>query len=81
MLMRSKDIMYDILSFVDFIACLVLAFLKIDMMKAFYSSIQTLCHPLFTHFDLRFIFLSYPSFGIKIESKINVKKIRIKERV
>ena len=51
------------------------------MTKVFYSAIQTLCHPLFTHFDLRFIFLSYPSFGIKIESKINVKKIRIKERV
>ena len=32
-------------------------------------------------FELSFIFLSYPSFGIKIESKINVKKIRIKERV
>ena len=60
MLMRSKDIMYDILSFVDFIACLVLAFLKIDMMKAFYSSIQTLCHPLFTRLSLVLFFFHIP---------------------
>ena len=60
MLMRSKDIMYDILSFVDFIACLVLAFLKIDMMKAFYSSIQTLCHPLFTRLSFVLFFFHIP---------------------
>ena len=65
----------DILSFVDFIACLVLTFLKIDMMKA--NIVSSFVYP----FELSFIFLSYPSFGIKIESKINVRKIRAKKRV
>ena len=32
-------------------------------------------------FELRFNFLSYPSFGIKMESKINVEEIRTKERI
>ena len=39
------------------------------MMKAFYSTIQILCHQLSIPFELKFYFLSYPSFGIKIESK------------